>query len=84
MLVSGHADIVAFQHQTGAVALVWLDLSTGAVVTSHTGLRDMLRRGLQDWTGNVVHTQDGHAFLSLCMIISFSTDIVFIGSVSQG
>ncbi len=62
--MSGHADIVAFQHQTGAVALVWLDLSTGAVVTSHTGLRDMLRRGLQDWTGNVVHSQDGRAFLS--------------------
>lgn len=62
--MSGHADIVAVQYQSGAVELVWLDLSTGAVVTNHTGLRKMLRRGLQDWAGRVVRPRDGQAFLS--------------------
>ncbi|HEU5408243.1 MAG TPA: hypothetical protein VFU48_10780 [Nitrospira sp.] len=62
--MSGHADIVAVQYQSRAMALVWLDLSTGAVVTSHEGVRETLRRGLQDWTGHVVHPRDGQAFLS--------------------
>ncbi|BFU92700.1 MAG: hypothetical protein NTAFB01_38870 [Nitrospira sp.] len=63
-LVPGHADIVAVQYQSRAMALVWLDLSTGAVVTSHAGLWEMLRRGLRDWAGSVVHPRDGQAFLS--------------------
>lgn len=63
-LVSGRADIVAVQYQSRAMALVWLDLSTGAVVTSHAGLRKTLRRGLLDWAGHVVHPRDGQAFLS--------------------
>jgi hypothetical protein len=62
--VSGHADIVAVQHTKGATALVWFDLSTGAVITTHAGLGRTLRHGLRDWAGNVVHPQDGHAFLS--------------------
>ena len=62
--MSGHADIVAVQHTKGATARVWLDLSTGAVITTHAGLGETLRRGLRDWAGNVVHPQDGHAFLS--------------------
>ncbi len=62
--MSGHADVVAVQHPRGAAALVWFDLSTGAVVTTHVGLRETLRRGLRNWAGQVVHTQDGQAFLS--------------------
>lgn len=63
-VMSEHADIVAVQYPTGATELVWLDLSTGEVVTTHAGLRETLRRGLRDWTGHVVHPGDGHAFLS--------------------
>lgn len=62
--MSGHADIVVVQQAGGVTALVWLDLSTGAVITTHAGLGETLRRGLRDWAGNVVHPQDGHAFLS--------------------
>ena len=58
-LMSVHADIVAVQYQSRAMALVWLDLSTGAVVTSHAGLWEMLRRGLRDWAGHIVHPRDG-------------------------
>lgn len=62
--MSGHADIVVVQQAGGATALVWLDLSTGAVITTHAGLGETLRRELRDWAGNIVHPQDGHAFLS--------------------
>ncbi|MBX3304168.1 MAG: hypothetical protein KF693_18295 [Nitrospira sp.] len=59
-----HADIVAVQYPRGVTALVWLDLSTGAVATTHAGLRQTLRRGLRNWAGHVVYPQDGHTFLS--------------------
>lgn len=62
--MSGHVGIVAVQYTRGATALVWFNLSMGAVVTSHAGLRETLRRGLRDWAGHVVHPRDGHAFLS--------------------
>ncbi len=58
------ADIVVVHHPRGAVALVWVDLSAGAVVTTHAGLRDTLRCGLLDWAGQIVRTRDGHIFLS--------------------
>ena len=61
--MSGHADIVVVQYPRGAIALVWLDLSTGAIVTSHAGLRETLRRELRNWRGHVVIPQDGYAFL---------------------
>jgi hypothetical protein len=61
--VSGHADIVAVQYQGGAVALVWLDLSTGAVMTSHVGLRATLCRGVRDWAGQAVYPKEGLQFL---------------------
>ncbi|MBX3325808.1 MAG: hypothetical protein U0223_02620 [Nitrospira sp.] len=59
-----HADIIAVQHPRGAVALVWFDLPTGAIVTTHAGLREILRRGLRDWAGQVVRISDGRVFLS--------------------
>lgn len=59
-----HADIVAVQYPRGAMALVWLDLSTGVVETSHAGLQVTLRRGVKDWTGRLVRPQDGPAFLA--------------------
>ena len=62
--MSGHVDIVAVQYPRGATAFVWLDLSTGTVATSHVGLQVTLRRGVRDWSGHVVHSQDGHIFLS--------------------
>lgn len=62
-LVSRHADIVAVQHQSGPVALVWLDLSTGAVMTSHVGLRATLCRGVKDWAGQAVYPKEGLRFL---------------------
>ena len=33
--MSEHADIVAVQYPRGMTALVWLELSTGAVATTH-------------------------------------------------
>lgn len=62
-LVSGHADIVAIQYQSGAMALVWLDLSTGAVVTSHAGLWAILCRGMKDWAGQAAYPKEGLRFL---------------------
>ncbi|MDR4467291.1 MAG: hypothetical protein MRJ68_03215 [Nitrospira sp.] len=62
--MSGDADIVVVHHPKGAVALVWVDLSVGAVVTTHAGLRNTLRRGLRGWAGQIVQTRDGHIFLS--------------------
>lgn len=61
--MSGHADIVAVRYSRGATALVWLDLCTGVVVTSHAGLRATLCRGVKDWTGHVVHPKEGRRFL---------------------
>ena len=62
--MSDAADIIVVRHPKGAVALVWVDLSVGAVVTTHAGLRNTLRRGLRDWAGQIVQTRDGHIFLS--------------------
>lgn len=62
--MSEHADIVVIQYPRGTIALVWFDLGTGAIATSHAGLQITLRRGLKDWTGNLVHPQDGPVFLS--------------------
>ena len=62
--MSEHADIVAVQYPRGTVALIWLDLATGAVSTNHVGLRETLRRGIRDWAGHRVYPQDGHIFLS--------------------
>jgi hypothetical protein len=62
--MSEHADIVAVQYPRGATALVWLDLSTGAIATSHAGLRETLRRGVRDWEGRLVCPRDGRLFLS--------------------
>jgi hypothetical protein len=62
--MSEHADIVAVQYPRGATALVWLDLSTGMVATSHAGLQVTLRRGVKDWAGHLVRPHDGHLFLS--------------------
>ena len=59
-----HADIVAVQYLRGATALVWLDLTTGAVATNDVGLGKTLRRGISDWTGHLIQPRDGHLFLS--------------------
>ncbi|MBX3307410.1 MAG: hypothetical protein KF751_15310 [Nitrospira sp.] len=62
--MSEHADIVAVQYPRGVMALVWLDLSTGAIATTHAGLRHTLRCELRNWAGQVVTPHDGQAFLS--------------------
>jgi len=62
--MSEHADIVAVQYPRGTVALIWLDLATGAVSTNHAGLRETLRRGIRDWAGHVIPPTGGHRFLS--------------------
>jgi len=62
--MSEHADIVVAHYPGDVAALVWFDLATGILATSHAGLCDVLRRGLQDWAGHVVHPRDGQAFLS--------------------
>ncbi len=61
---SEHADMVAIRYPRGVTALVWLDLTTGAIATTHAGLRDLLRRGIRGWGGRVVSSHDGPAFLS--------------------
>lgn len=62
--MSGHADIVVVQLPRGATAMVWMDLATGKVATSHAGLQAALRRGVKDWAGHLVLPQDGSIFLS--------------------
>lgn len=62
--MSEHADIVAVHYPRGVTALVWFDLATGAIATSHAGLRDTLRRGIRDWAGCLVCPHDGRLFLS--------------------
>lgn len=62
--MSEHADIVAVHYPRGVTALVWFDLATGAITTSHAGLQATLRRGVWNWEGRLVHPRDGHAFLS--------------------
>jgi hypothetical protein len=62
--MSEHADIVVVHYPRGVTALVWLDLATGAIATSHAGLRETLRRGVRDWEGRLVGPHDGQAFLS--------------------
>jgi hypothetical protein len=59
----GHADIIAVQYPRGTTALVWLDQSTGALATSHAGLRVTLRRGVKDWAGHLLYPHDGPLFL---------------------
>ena len=62
--MSEHADIVVVHYPRGVTALVWFDLATGALVTSHAGLRDTLRRGVRDWEGCLVCPRDGRVFLA--------------------
>lgn len=62
--MSEHADIVSIHYPRGVTALVWFDLATGAIATSHAGLRDALRRGVRNWEGHVVYPHDGRIFLS--------------------
>jgi hypothetical protein len=62
--LSEHADIVAVQLPRGARAIVWMDLATGKVATSHAGMQVTLRGGVKDWTGHLVLPQDGSIFLS--------------------
>jgi hypothetical protein len=62
--MSEHADIVVIHYPRGATALVWFDLATGAIATSHAGLQTTLRRGVRDWEGHPVCPHDGHVFLS--------------------
>ena len=62
--MSEHADIVVVNYPRGVTALVWFDLATGAIATSHAGLRDTLRRGVRDWEGRLVRPRDGRVFLS--------------------
>jgi hypothetical protein len=62
--MSEHADIVVVKFPIGVMALVWLDLATGAIATSNVGLRQALRGGCKDWAGNDVYPQDGGIFLS--------------------
>lgn len=62
--MSEHADIVAVHYFRGITVLVWFDLATGELATSHAGLRDALRRGVRGWEGHIVYPHDGHTFLS--------------------
>lgn len=62
--MSEHADMVAIHYPRGVTALVWFDLGTGAIATNHAGLRDVLRRGVRGWEGQVVYPGDGPRFVS--------------------
>ncbi|HEU4685049.1 MAG TPA: hypothetical protein VFS39_11170 [Nitrospira sp.] len=62
--MSEHADIVVVQYPRGVTALVWLDLVTGSVTTSHPGLRVTLRQGVKNWEGRIVRPHDGPMFLA--------------------
>jgi hypothetical protein len=62
--MSEHADIVAIHYPRGVTALVWLDLATGTIATSHAGLRTTLRQGVRDWNGRQVFPHDSRVFLS--------------------
>jgi hypothetical protein len=62
--MSGHADVVVVQLPREVRAMVWLDLATGTVATSHAGLQMRLRRCVKDWAGSLVLPQDGSIFLS--------------------
>lgn len=59
-----NTDILVVQYPRGTTALVWFDQATGAIATSHPGLRDILRRGIRGWDGRVVCPCDGRIFLS--------------------
>jgi hypothetical protein len=61
--MSEHADIVVVHYPMGITALVWIDLATGMIATSHAGLREVLRRGIRDWEGHLVRPDDGPGFL---------------------
>ena len=62
--MSEHAHIVVVHYPRGVTALVSFDPVTGAIATSHAGLRDTLRRGIRGWEGCVVCPRDGGIFLS--------------------
>ncbi|MGA6829296.1 hypothetical protein ACO9S2_17030 [Nitrospira sp. NS4] len=62
--MSQHADMVALYYPRGVTAFVWFDLATGAIATTHAGLRELLRRGISGWEGQVVYPHDGPIFLS--------------------
>jgi hypothetical protein len=62
--MSFHADILVVQYPRGVTALVWYDLATGAIATSHAGLLNVLRRGVRDWEGQLVCPHEGRIFLS--------------------
>lgn len=62
--MSEHADIVLVNYPRGTTAMVWFDLETGAIATSHPGLRDTLRRGCRNWSGRLVFPSVGRPFLS--------------------
>lgn len=62
--MSQKTDIVVVQYPRGTTALVWFDQATGAIATSHAGLRSVLRRGARDWEGRLVYPHDGRIFLS--------------------
>ena len=62
--MSGHTDIIVVQLPRGATAMVWIDLATGTMATSHTGLQMTLPRGSKDGVGYLVLPRDGSVFLS--------------------
>jgi hypothetical protein len=56
--------MLVVQYPRGAAAIVWLDPTTGAITTNHAGLQAMLRAGVRNWEGHVVHPHEGPKFLS--------------------
>jgi hypothetical protein len=80
--MSEHADMVVVHYLSSITALVCFDLATGILATSHAGLRETLRRGLQDWGGTWCTHETNWLFSRLYMITFFSMDIVHWLSVS--
>ncbi|HEX7767616.1 MAG TPA: hypothetical protein VF443_12945 [Nitrospira sp.] len=62
--MSQHADIVAIHYPRGVTALVWFDLETGTISTSHAGLQAALHQGVRNWDGRLVRSDEGRVFLS--------------------
>lgn len=62
--MSEDASILVVQYPRGTTALVWFDQATGAIATSHAGLRVTLRREFRNWEGCPVCPRDGRIFLS--------------------
>ena len=59
-----NTDMLVVHYPRGATAMVWLDPVSGEIATNHAGLQAMLRDGVRDWEGHVVHSHDGQMFLS--------------------